>query len=146
MNKTKVLFVCHGNICRSPMAQAIFEKLACEVGLDVFVDSAATSTEELGNGVYPPAQRILQRHGITGFTHRARQLTKDDYLNFDVIKVMDHYNLSNVLRIIGHDSLGKVSLLLGREISDPWYTGDFEQAYADILEGCQLLIKVLWKR
>ena len=139
----RIMFVCHGNICRSPMAQAIFENLARQAGLDVTVDSAATSTEEIGNGVYPPAQRTLQRHGITGFTHRARQLTKTDYLNFDVIKVMDHYNLSNIKRIIGNDSQGKVSLLLDREISDPWYTGDFEQAYSDILEGCQNLLESL---
>lgn len=137
----KIMFVCHGNICRSPMAQAIFENLAQKAGLDVVVDSAATSREEIGNAVYPPAQRTLQRHGITGFSHHARQFTKTDYLNYDVIKVMDHYNLSNVLRIIGHDSLGKVSLLLDCDISDPWYTGDFEQAYVDILEGCQNLLK-----
>ncbi len=139
----KIMFVCHGNICRSPMAQAVFENLARQAGLDVIVDSAATSREEIGNGVYPPAQRTLQRHGITGFTHRARQFTKTDYLDFDVIIVMDHYNLSNIMRIIGHDSLGKVSLLLDREISDPWYTGDFEQAYSDILEGCQNLLESL---
>lgn len=139
----KIMFVCHGNICRSPMAQAIFENLVQKVNLDVVVDSSATSREEIGNGVYPPAQRTLQRHGITGFTHHARQFTKTDYLNFDVIKVMDSHNFSNIMRIIGNDSLGKVSLLLDREISDPWYTGDFEKAYVDILEGCQLLLKTI---
>ena len=125
------------------MAQAIFENLVQKVNLDVVVDSSATSREEIGNGVYPPAQRTLQRHGITGFTHHARQFTKTDYLNFDVIKVMDSHNFSNIMRIIGNDSLGKVSLLLDREISDPWYTGDFEKAYVDILEGCQLLLKTI---
>ena len=139
----KIMFVCHGNICRSPMAQAIFENLVQKANLDVVVDSSATSREEIGNGVYPPAQRTLQRHGITGFTHHARQFTKTDYLNFDVIKVMDSHNFSNIMRIIGNDSLGKVSLLLDREISDPWYTGDFEKAYVDILEGCQLLLKTI---
>jgi protein-tyrosine phosphatase len=136
----KIMFVCHGNICRSPMAQAIFEKLASQAGLDVVVDSAATSREELGNAVYPPAQRTLQRHGITGFTHHARQFTKTDYLNFDIIKVMDHYNFSNLLRIIGNVSQNKVSLLLGRDISDPWFTGDFERTYQDLYEGCQKLL------
>ena len=125
------------------MAQAIFENLVQKANLDVVVDSSATSREEIGNGVYPPAQRTLQRHGITGFTHHARQFTKTDYLNFDVIKVMDSHNFSNIMRIIGNDSLGKVSLLLDREISDPWYTGDFEKAYVDILEGCQLLLKTI---
>ena len=125
------------------MAQAIFENLVQKANLDIVVDSSATSREEIGNGVYPPAQRTLQRHGITGFTHHARQFTKTDYLNFDVIKVMDSHNFSNIMRIIGNDSLGKVSLLLDREISDPWYTGDFEKAYVDILEGCQLLLKTI---
>lgn len=140
----RVLFVCHGNICRSPMAQAVFQKMIEEQGRSegFHVDSAATSSEEIGNGVYPPARRTLERHGIRGFSHTARRFTQNDYRDFDIIKVMDGYNYSNMMRLTSNDPYGKVSMLLeDREVSDPWYTDDFETAYNDILEGCRDLLE-----
>ena len=135
---TMVLFVCHGNICRSPMAQYVFKALADKAGRggEFEVDSAATSTEEIGNPVYPPARQMLASHGIRGIDHRARQLDMDDYAYFDHIYVMDYANLRNARRMTGGDPDCKVEMLLDREVDDPWYTGDFETAYEDILEGC----------
>ncbi len=136
------MFVCHGNICRSPMAQAIFAKMVETAGLSekIFVDSTATSREEIGNNVYPPARRTLEKHGIHGFSHSARQLTAKDYDTFDVIKVMDKYNYSNVMRMTNNDPESKVSMLLDKDVADPWYTGDFESAYQDIFHGCKKLL------
>jgi len=141
----KIMFVCHGNICRSPMAHAIFSKLIEKAGLSekVIVDSAATSREEVGSSVYPPAKRELEKHGICGFFHSARQMTKEDYETFDIIKVMDHYNHSNVMKMTNGDPKAKVSMLLDRDVADPWFTGDFETAYNDIFQGCtQLLVSL----
>jgi len=140
--KMKILFVCHGNICRSPMAQAIFTKMLEDEGLSekFFVDSAATSREEIGNNVYPPARRTLEKHGIHGFSHNARQMTVNDYETFDVIKVMDRYNYANVLRMTGNDPKAKISMLLNHDVADPWYTGDFETTYNDIVQGCKELL------
>lgn len=127
------------------MAQYIFEDLARKAGvLERFeIDSAATSTEEIGNPVYPPARRILASHGITGLDHRARQMTMVDYRHYDIIKVMDNYNVYNANRMTGGDPDGKISMLLDREVSDPWYTDDFETCYRDILEGCTVLLSQL---
>ncbi len=141
----KIMFVCHGNICRSPMAQAVFTKMVENAGLSekFIVDSAATSREEIGNDVYPPARRTLERHGIKGFSHKARQLTVKDYNTFDVIKVMDKYNYANILRMTNNDPKAKVSMLLDRDVADPWYTGDFETTYQDLVQGCNKLCQKL---
>lgn len=143
--RIRILFVCHGNICRSPMAQYIFLHLAELKGIarEFEVDSAATSMEEIGNPVYPPARRILARHGITRVDHRARRMTMDDYRYYDHILVMDGENLWNARRMTGGDPEGNVEMLLDREIADPWYTDDFETAYEDILEGCEDLLERL---
>lgn len=143
----RILFVCHGNICRSPMGEFIMAKLARERGLAerVSVASAATSTEELGNPVYPPARRKLAEHGISCDGKRAVQMRKADYARYDVIYYMDGWNLRNILRITGGDPAGKIlPLLEGREIDDPWYTGDFETAYRDILTGCETRLSELF--
>ena len=129
---TKILFVCHGNICRSVMAQCVFSHLAAEAGLsgEVFADSAAVSAEELGNPIYPPAARKLREKGIPPLPHRARQITRKDFETFDQIIAMDQYNLRLLRRRFPEES-DKVRLLLDftsrpGEVSDPWYTGDFE--------------------
>ena len=146
----KVLFVCHGNICRSPMAEFVMKSLVEQAGLaDQFeIASAATSTEEIGNPVYPPARRELARHGLACDGKTARQMTRQDYEYFDYIIAMDHSNLRNMQRFVGSDSMGKVSLLLahtGRngDVADPWYTGDFTATWRDVLAGCQALLDEL---
>lgn len=141
---TGILFVCHGNICRSPMAEYVMKDLAARRGLSdrFFLDSAATSTEELGNPVYPPARRELERMGVPCGGHRARQLTPEDYRRFDLLVGMEQRNLRNMLRILGTDPEGKCRLLLpGRDISDPWYSGDFHTTYRDVLAGCTALLE-----
>ena len=144
---TKILFVCHGNICRSPMAEFIMKDLVRKAGLaDRFhIGSAATSREELGNPVYPPARRKLAEHGIACAGHAARQLTAQDYENYDLLIGMDRENLRNMRSICGGDPDGKLSLLLdhtgrSRDVADPWYTGDFEATWQDVLAGCQALL------
>ena len=144
---TKILFVCHGNICRSPMAEFIMKDLVRKAGLaDRFhIGSAAISREELGNPVYPPARRKLAEHGIACAGHAARQLTAQDYENYDLLIGMDRENLRNMRRICGGDPDGKLSLLLdhtgrSRDVADPWYTGDFEATWQDVLAGCQALL------
>lgn len=147
---TKILFICHGNICRSPMAEYVMKALVAEAGLvdSFFIRSAATSREELGNPVYPPVRRKLAQHGIGCDGHAARQITKKDYTDFDYLIGMDSANLSNIRRICGGDPEGKVSLLLDwtgqlRDVADPWYTGDFEATWQDVLAGCTELLKQL---
>ena len=148
----RILFVCHGNICRSPMAEYVMKDLVRKAGLaDRFViASAATSTEEIGNPVYPPARRELQEHGISCAGHAARQLRREDYRSFDLLIGMDRANLRNMLRVCGGDPEGKISLLMDHtsrkgEVADPWYTGDFEATWRDVLEGCQALLEQLKK-
>ncbi len=150
---TKILFVCHGNICRSPMAEYVMKDLVKREGLEdeCSIASAATSTEEIGNGVYPPARRKLQEHGISCAGHAARQLRQADYQAYDLLVGMDRANLRNMLRICGGDPEGKISLLMDHtsrrgEVADPWYTGDFETTWQDVLEGCQGLLEQLKER
>lgn len=146
----KVLFVCHGNICRSPMAEYILKDMAEKRGLGdkLQIASAATSREELGNDVYPPARRCLQAHGLACPKRQARQLQPSDLAFYDWILYMERYNESGLRRILGSMPEGKVLRLLDltarpRDVDDPWYTGDFEQAYADIAEGCEALLRRL---
>ena len=146
----KVLFLCHGNICRSPMAEFVMKDLVKKAGLadQFYIASAATSREELGNPVYPPARRKLAEHGIFCAGKTARQMTRQDYEDYDLIVAMDRNNLRNLRRIIGEDTDSKVSLLMahtGRpgDVADPWYTGDFEATWQDVLEGCTALLKEL---
>ena len=146
---TRVLFVCHGNICRSPMAEFVMKDMVHTHGLDdrFEIASAATSREEIGNPVYPPARRKLAQHGISCGGHHARQMTREDYDRYDHIIGMDHANIRNILRITGGDPEGKVSLLLdhtaraGQEVADPWYTGDFDETWQDVTEGCAGLLE-----
>ena len=148
---TKILFVCHGNICRSPMAEFVMKALVRRKGLagDFEIASAATSREEIGNPVYPPARRKLAEHGISCEGHAARQMTRRDYVDYDLILGMDRANLRNILRITGGDPDNKITLLLyhagraGQEVADPWYTGDFEATWDDILQGCEGLLAEL---
>ena len=144
----RVLFVCLGNICRSPMAEFIMKSIVSERSLSdrFYIASAATSTEEIWNGVgnpvYPPAKQELARHGISCEGKRAVQITKADYGKYDYILGMEERNIRNILRIVGKDPEHKVKLLLDysdhpRDIADPWYTGNFESTYRDVVEGCE---------
>ena len=149
----KVLFICHGNICRSPMAEFVMRDLVRKAGLEsqFHIESAATSTEEIGNPVYPPARRKLAEHGISCAGHAARQLTREDYDRCDLLIGMDGANLRNMRRICGGDPAGKLRLLMDytkqpRDVADPWYTGDFETTWQDVLAGCQRLLKELTMR
>ena len=146
----KILFVCHGNICRSPMAEFVMKDLVNKKGIaDEFeIASAATSTEEIGNSVYPPAKRKLNEHGISCAGKTARQMTKEDYAHYDYIIAMDKFNLKNMTRFVGNDTDNKVSLLMDYtsrpgDVADPWYTRDFEAAYRDIKAGCEGLLERL---
>ena len=140
----KVLFVCHGNICRSVMAEYICKNLLENAGCSyIEAFSAATHTDELGNDIYPPAKRILTEKGIPFAKHQARQIRKSEYEDFDYFIGMDTYNIQDMLRCFGSDPDNKIKLLLNRPVADPWYTGDFEAAYNDILEGVQQLLKEL---
>lgn len=150
------MFVCHGNICRSPMAEFIFKDLAEKQGIaDRFVvSSSATSTEEIWNGignpVYPPAKAELAKHGLSCNGKRAVQLEKNDYDKYDLFVGMDSANIRNMLRIFGSDPDGKVRKLMdytdrGGDVADPWYSDRFDVAYQDILEGCTALLKAVQK-
>lgn len=150
---TKILFVCHGNICRSPMAEFVMKDLVKKAGLEsqFHIKSAATSTEEIGNPVYPPARRKLAEHGIDCAGKTARQLKNRDYNQYDLLIGMDKANLRNMHRICGGDYDGKIHPLLeyaGRpddEVADPWYTDDFEATWQDVLAGCLGLLDFLQK-
>lgn len=146
----KVLMICHGNICRSPMAEFVLKDLVSKNNLDgVFhIESAATSYEEIGNPVYPPARRELARHGIACDGKRARKLVKADFEKYDYLIAMEQYNLRNIRREFGSELAGRVTLLLDYtdkpgDIDDPWYTGNFEITYREILEGCTGFLKQL---
>ena len=152
---TKILFVCHGNICRSPMAEFIMKDLAERKGVaeQFEIASAATSSEEIwrgvGNPVYPPARRKLAEHGIDCTGKTARQIRKDDYGDYDLLVCMDRANVRNTVRMMGGDPEGKVKLLLdfagreGEQVADPWYTGNFDETWDDVLEGCEALLENL---
>ena len=139
----KVLFVCHGNICRSPIAEFIMKDLVKREGLsDQFeIASAATSTEEIGNPVYPPARRILAEHGLSCSGKTARQMTRRDLGYYDYIILMDSNNMRNVRWMFPNEELGNVRMLLPRNVADPWYTGNFEATWSDCVEGCTLLLE-----
>ena len=144
----KILFVCHGNICQSPMAEYVMKDLVKKAGLEdeLQIASAATSREEIGNPVYPSARRKLAEHGISCGGHAARQLRNSDYEEYDLLIGMDRANLRNMYRICGGDFNDKMHLLMeyagrpGQEVADPWYTGDFEAAWRDVLARCQGLL------
>ena len=152
--KIKILFVCHGNICRSPMAEFVMKKLVGD-SKDFEIASAATSTEEIGNPVYPPARRMLAMHGIDCSGKTARQMTARDYEYYDYIVLMDRNNLRNLRWILPADvytretagpvEKRKVSLLMdwvgkSRDVADPWYTGDFVATWDDVNEGCKAML------
>ncbi|MCR4764685.1 MAG: low molecular weight phosphotyrosine protein phosphatase [Bacteroidaceae bacterium] len=146
----KILFVCHGNICRSPMAEFVMKDLVQKAGLEdlFYIESAATSTEEIGNEVYPPAKRKLGEHGISCKGKTARQMRRNDYQRFDLLVGMDDWNIRNMIRIVGGDPEGKIHKLLEfttrkGDVADPWYTGDFDATWRDVIEGCTGLIKQL---
>lgn len=147
----RVLFVCHGNICRSPMAEFMLKDLVKKRGMerDFLIASSATSAEEIGNPVHPGTASRLAREGISTAGKYAVQLKRTDYDRYDYFLGMDQWNVRNMKRILGGDPENKVHLLLdftgrpGEEIADPWYTGDFERAYADILEGCTGFLRQL---
>ena len=143
----KVLFLCHGNICRSPMAEFVFLHMA---GERVYCESKAVSAEEIGNPIYPPAAAMLRQKGVPFGGHRARQITRADYDAFDYIVVMEEYNLPRLWRIIGSDPAGKVHRLLDftdtpGDIEDPWYSGNFEKVYEQIYAGCAALFEKITK-
>lgn len=148
----RIMFVCHGNICRSPMAEFIMKKLVSDVGLqkEFHISSGATSTEEIWNGignpVYPPARSELRKHGIFCDDKRATQLKKSDYDNYDYFIGMDTANIRNMKKILGNDDkIYKLMTFAGRsdDVADPWYSGDFQITYKDIYSGCKGLLEYL---
>ena len=146
----KILFICHGNICRSPMAEFVFHHKVTECGLSAQfqIASAATSREEIGNPVHPGTQTKLRERHIPMWPHQAVQMKRSDYDAYDLLIGMDHANLRNMRRICGGDPDGKLHLLLDYtnrpgEVADPWYTDDFQSTWEDVTEGCQGLLKAL---
>ena len=144
----KVLFICHGNICRSPMAEFYMKDLVKRQGLEekFHIESAATSTEEIGNPVHRGARKKLEEAGISCAGKTARQMRREDYGKFDYLIGMDSWNIRNMTRIAGGDPDGKIYKMMefagsGRDVADPWYTGDFETTWQDVAEGCQGLLK-----
>ena len=146
----RIMFVCHGNICRSPMAEFIFRDLIerAELDAEYFCDSSATSDEEIGydgvgNPMYPPAQNVLVRHGLLPTGKTAKRLRREDYGKYNYFVGMDSANLRNMSLIFGGDPDNKIIKLNEKDVDDPWYTGDFETAYKEIYEGCLELLKRL---
>ena len=145
----RILFVCHGNICRSPMAEFVMKDLVSKAGVEdqFYIESAATSTEEIGNPVYPPVRRKLAEHGIGCAGKTAQQLRDSDYGRIELLIGMDKANLRNMCRICGGDPYGKIHAMLkyagrpGEDVADPWYTGDFETTWQDVLAGCRGLLE-----
>lgn len=149
----KILFICHGNICRSTMAQFVMQDLVHKIGQEknFIIDSKATSTEELGNGPHYGTIQKMREMNIPVIPHRAEQMRRKDYDQYDYIIGMDQWNYRNIMRIVGQDPEGKVSLLLDwtdhpRDIADPWYTGNFDQTYEDVAEGCEILLHALLEK
>ena len=138
----KILFVCHGNICRSPMAEFVMKDMTPQAGLagKFHIASAAVSREELGNPVYPPAQREMAKHGVACDGHRAHQITRAELEDYDLIYYMDGSNRRYLQRLFG-DAAEKCRPLLSRDVADPWYTGDFGQTWEDINEGCRRILE-----
>ncbi|MBQ6814292.1 MAG: low molecular weight phosphotyrosine protein phosphatase [Lachnospiraceae bacterium] len=148
----KVLFICHGNICRSTMAESVMTHLVKQSHLNhlIYINSAATSREEIGNPPHYGTVSKLRQVGIPVVPHRATQMTASDYKEYDYLIGMDTYNIRNMQRIAGGDPDGKIYKLLtfansGRDIADPWYTGNFDETYNDVLEGCQALLEEIRK-
>ncbi len=146
----KILFICHGNICRSTMAQFVFQDMVNKRGLQdkFYIDSAATSREEIGNGPHYGTVSKLRQVGVPILKHHAVQMTRQDYEDYDFLIGMEHFNLRNMKRITGGDPDGKMHLLLDfsehpRDIADPWYTGNFDETYRDVVEGCEALLSYL---
>ena len=147
------MFVCHGNICRSPMAEFVMKDIVEKAGLshEFEIASAATSTYEIGNPVYPPARKKLAEHGIDCAGKTARQITKRDYDYYDYIVAMDQSNIRNLKNMLNNDPQGKISLLMDytsrpADVADPWYTGDFQATWDDVSEGCEALLKFIMKK
>ena len=151
MKKKKILFICHGNICRSPMAEFVFKALVKSYGIEdmFYVESAAVSTEEIGNPIYPPAKRCLTQHGVLFDQNKtSRQVKREDYNKFDLLICMDSSNVRLLKRIIGDDPRNKVHLMMSytgqsRDVADPWYTGDFETTFQDVLSASEALLKII---
>lgn len=146
----RILFVCHGNICRSPMAEFVMKDLVRKKGLehDFEIASCATSNEEIGNDIYPPVKRVLDKHGISYERRKARRMTSDDYRHYDMIVCMDRQNMRNMRPFVGNDPDNKVSMMLAhidedRDVDDPWYTGDFERTFRELFEACGAILEEL---
>ena len=144
----RILFICHGNICRSPMAEFVMKDIVAKAGrsAEFHIESAATSTEEIGNSVYPPARRKLAENGISCAGKTARQITRRDYQQYDLLIGMDDWHMRNMNRMLGPDTEGKLYKLMNftnrpGDVADPWYTGDFEATWRDVTEGCNALLK-----
>ena len=146
----KIMFVCHGNICRSPMAEFVFKKMVADRGLsaEYIIASSATSTEEIGNDIHPGTKRTLQKYGVPFSRREAVQITRADYDKYDFFIGMDTANIRNLGRIFGADPQNKIKKLLdftprGGDVADPWYTGNFEETWRDVKEGCAALLEEL---
>ena len=140
----KILFICHGNICRSPMGEFVLKHMVAQRGIsrEFHIASAAVSREEIGNPVYPPARREMQKHGVVCDGHAAHQITRAELDEYDMIYYMDASNARYLRRLFGDDA-AKCRPLLPHDVADPWYTGDFSQTWADITEGCRKILEEL---